>query len=254
MVAFAAPYLLDQNSQTVDDMSAPLQHRIVPRLSSLAAQLANARSYLPAIQKPLTATTTTRASHLSPSSAQYFSSSAKMTHDTMTFKDAVHNRRTIYQLTKKSTISDDKIKEIVTTAVKDVPSSFNSQSARLVVLLKEEHDKFWQIVEDVLRAHVPAEKWEHTGQRIAMFKGAYGTVRLALRNYSRCMKLISRATDPLLRRPRTHQSSPIQTANLCRQIPSVVGTHVGHAPIHALDSLGGGRNGMQSPALQSTSR
>ena len=100
-----------------------------------------------------------------------------MTHDTTNFKEAVHNRRTIYQLTKKSTIPDSKLEEIFTTAIKDVPSSFNSQSARIVVLVKDDHDKFWNTLQDILKAIVPEDKWEHTANRIAMFSGAYGTVR-----------------------------------------------------------------------------
>ena len=100
-----------------------------------------------------------------------------MTHDTTNFKEAVHNRRTIYQLTKKSTIPDSKLEEIFTTAIKDVPSSFNSQSARIVVLVKDVHDKFWNTLQDILKSIVPEDKWEHTANRIAMFSGAYGTVR-----------------------------------------------------------------------------
>ncbi|KAK4561344.1 putative nitroreductase [Recurvomyces mirabilis] len=98
-----------------------------------------------------------------------------MTHDSLTFKEAIENRRSIYQLTKKSPIDDKKIKEIAELVVKQVPSSFNSQSSRVVVLLNEHHDKFWQIVTDILKAHVPEDKWEHTGQRLGGFSGGYGT-------------------------------------------------------------------------------
>jgi predicted oxidoreductase (fatty acid repression mutant protein) len=92
------------------------------------------------------------------------------------FLEAVANRRSIYALNKTSPISDARIEEIVTQLVKDVPSSFNSQSARLVLLLKDEHDKFWDIVRDVLKAIVPESQWEHTGGRIAGFRAGYGTV------------------------------------------------------------------------------
>lgn len=152
-------------------MQAPLQ-RALPRL----------KSFLPGLQKPLTASNTLRSAptlYSKPSRPHNFSTTANMTYDTLTLKDAIHNRRTIYKLTKKSTISDDKLKDILTTAVRDVPSSFNSQSARLVVLVKEEHDKFWQVVTDILKVHVPEDKWEHTGQRLDGFKNAYGTVRHA---------------------------------------------------------------------------
>lgn len=100
--------------------------------------------------------------------------------DKLSFSDAVKHRRTIYQLTKKSTISDDRLKEIVDQAITDVPSSFNSQSSRLVVLIKEKHDQYWQIVEDILKAIVPAEQWDHTAGRLNGFKNAYGTVCYSL--------------------------------------------------------------------------
>jgi len=94
----------------------------------------------------------------------------------LSFLDAVQNRRSIYGLKKSSKISDDRIQEIVKTALNNVPSSFNSQSTRLVVLLKQDHDWFWDTVTDVLKAIVPAEQWEHTGGRLKMFKEGYGTV------------------------------------------------------------------------------
>lgn len=94
----------------------------------------------------------------------------------MSYKDAVTNRRTIYQLTQKSPIPDSKITQIIEAAVKHVPSSFNSQSARLLVLLKDEHTKFWEIVENILKGIVPADSWDHTAQRINGFKNAYGSV------------------------------------------------------------------------------
>ena len=74
------------------------------------------------------------------------------------------------------TISDDRIEAIVSQLVKDVPSSFNSQSSRLVLLLKDEHDKFWDIVRDALKAIVPEDKWESTANRIGGFRAGYGTV------------------------------------------------------------------------------
>jgi predicted oxidoreductase (fatty acid repression mutant protein) len=98
----------------------------------------------------------------------------------MNFLDAVAHRRSIYALTKTSPISDDRIEEIVSKLVKDVPSSFNSQSSRLVLLLKDEHDKFWDIVRDALKAIVPEDKWEPTAGRIAGFRAGYGTVSHAV--------------------------------------------------------------------------
>lgn len=44
-----------------------------------------------------------------------------------------------------------KIKEIVEFAVKYTPSAFNSQTARLVVLFGEAHNKLWDITTETLR-------------------------------------------------------------------------------------------------------
>ena len=52
------------------------------------------------------------------------------------FFEAAKLRCSVYTLTNKSTISDERIKEIVESAVKHAPSSFNVQSARAVILLK----------------------------------------------------------------------------------------------------------------------
>ncbi|KAM5356404.1 hypothetical protein ACJ41O_003050 [Fusarium nematophilum] len=89
---------------------------------------------------------------------------------------AAKNRRTYYALTKDLSISTQRIQEIVNETTLHTPSSFNSQSNRLVVLFGVEHDKLWDITSDALKAIVPAESWESTGQRIAGFKAAAGTV------------------------------------------------------------------------------
>ena len=63
------------------------------------------------------------------------------------FNQLVENRRSIYALGKESPISNKEIQNIVEHSVKHVPSPFNSQSARVVVLLGENHDKLWDINE-----------------------------------------------------------------------------------------------------------
>jgi len=90
--------------------------------------------------------------------------------------DAVKNRRTYYQLNKEVPIDDSRIEEIIKSAVLHVPSSFNSQSSRLVVLLKKEHDQFWDFTLEILKTLTPEDKFDSTKQRINGFKAAYGTV------------------------------------------------------------------------------
>jgi len=92
------------------------------------------------------------------------------------FLETIKNRRTIYALKKESTISDAKIQEIINEVILHVPSSFNSQTTRVVLLVKEEHDKLWDIAKEVLKAIVPEAQWPSTEQRLNGFQGGYGTI------------------------------------------------------------------------------
>lgn len=92
------------------------------------------------------------------------------------FLDAVAARRSIYPLSNSSPISDAKIQDIIKQTITHVPSSFNSQTTRVVLLVKEEHEKLWEIVKEVLKGVVPADGWAATEGKLNMFKAAYGSV------------------------------------------------------------------------------
>ena len=83
-----------------------------------------------------------------------------------TFKQALENRRTYYAIGSESPVSDEKIEEVVQFAVKHVPSSFNSQSTRVVLLLGENHKRLWTITKDILKKIVPAEAFKTTEDKI----------------------------------------------------------------------------------------
>ena len=92
-------------------------------------------------------------------------------------KEALNLRRSYYAVSNKSLISDEEIENIVKFAVKHVPSAFNSQSTRLVLLLGEQHRKFWDIVKETLRKIVSAEAFKATETKVdTSFKAGYGTV------------------------------------------------------------------------------
>ncbi|WP_280671870.1 MULTISPECIES: nitroreductase family protein [unclassified Dysgonomonas] len=93
------------------------------------------------------------------------------------FKEAVLNRRSYYSISNESPISDAQIQEIVEFAVKHVPSAFNSQSTRVVILLGENHKKVWNITKETLRKIVPAEAFGSTETKIDnCFASGYGTL------------------------------------------------------------------------------
>ena len=93
------------------------------------------------------------------------------------FYEDVKARRSIYGIGKERLISDEKLQEVIEYAVKHTPSAFNSQSARVLVLLDENHTKLWnEITKETLRAIVPADQFEATEGRMNGFAGGYGTV------------------------------------------------------------------------------
>jgi len=93
------------------------------------------------------------------------------------FFDAVKTRRTRYALSKDPVISDERIQEIVNEAVKHTPSAFNSQSARVVILLGAQHDRLWDIVKAELKKIMPAEGYSTTEEKVnGAFRSGYGTV------------------------------------------------------------------------------
>ena len=55
--------------------------------------------------------------------------------------DAIKHRRTYYALKNESPISNDELRQIIEQSVKYVPSAFNSQSTRLVVLIGDKDRK-----------------------------------------------------------------------------------------------------------------
>jgi len=92
-------------------------------------------------------------------------------------KEAIENRRSYYSISNQSDISDEEIIDIVNLAVKHVPSPFNSQSTRVVVLFGENHKKLWNIVKETLRKKTSTEKFIDTEKKIdTAFASGHGTV------------------------------------------------------------------------------
>ncbi|HAM63116.1 MAG: nitroreductase [Firmicutes bacterium GWF2_51_9] len=92
------------------------------------------------------------------------------------FTDVLKARRTHYALNKEIQVSDEAIQSLLEDAVLHTPSAFNSQSARVVLLLNGKHDTLWSITREALRKIVPAESFKPTDDKINGFAAAYGTV------------------------------------------------------------------------------
>lgn len=95
----------------------------------------------------------------------------------MSFVNALETRRSQYALTDASPISDQEIADLVKKVVVDVPSAFNSQPQRAVVLFGDASQKLWDIVKETLRKIVTDdEQFKATSAKIDSFAAGHGTV------------------------------------------------------------------------------
>lgn len=92
------------------------------------------------------------------------------------FMEVLKNRRSIYGINSNAPISDEETVKIIKEAVKNVPSAFNNQSAKTVVLFNENHKKLWSIVKETLRKIVPPQNFESTEKKIDSFAVGHGTI------------------------------------------------------------------------------
>lgn len=98
----------------------------------------------------------------------------------MEFLDAVAARYSAYSLDdriEEAGVSFDDVVETVRRIAPAVPSSYNSQTCRLIVLGGDDHRAFWSIVADVLRAKVDdEERFARTEAKLKGFSDAAGTI------------------------------------------------------------------------------
>lgn len=93
------------------------------------------------------------------------------------FKEALEHRRSYYSITKQSPILDEEIEEIINFAVMHVPSAFNSQSTRILLLLGDNHRMLWQIVKNELWKIINPDAFKNAEAKIDYsFASGYGTV------------------------------------------------------------------------------
>ena len=94
-----------------------------------------------------------------------------------TFAEALEHRRTYYSISSDSPVQDEEVVHIIRTAVKYVPSAFNSQTTRVVLLLDEEHRKLWDIVKETLKNRISSEAFAKTEEKIdGCFACGHGTI------------------------------------------------------------------------------
>ncbi|MGB6179079.1 nitroreductase family protein [Carnobacterium sp.] len=93
------------------------------------------------------------------------------------YTDLLKERRSIYALGKNVSVSNEQILDLVKVAMKESPSSFNSQTSRAIVLFGDSHDKLWNLTETALKSVIPeGQDFAPTVGKLNSFRAGYGTV------------------------------------------------------------------------------
>lgn len=93
------------------------------------------------------------------------------------FWEAVKQRRTYYAISNEQVTGDERIHELVGEMVTHLPSPFNSQSSRVVILLGQQHSRLWDLTKAELQKLVPPDSFPATEEKInGCFRSGYGTL------------------------------------------------------------------------------
>lgn len=90
--------------------------------------------------------------------------------------DAFKSRRSIYALNEQLPVAKQSVIDVVEHAILHTPSSFNSQSTRILVLFGEQHKKLWDMCEAQLKDMVGDGDFSSTKGKMAGFRAAAGTI------------------------------------------------------------------------------
>ena len=93
------------------------------------------------------------------------------------FVQAIGHRRTCYHLGPHQLVATDEIIDMLDTVLLNIPSAFNAQSTRLVLLMGEHHLRLWEIVKQRLAEIVASGNLERTREKIdSCFAAGCGTI------------------------------------------------------------------------------
>lgn len=92
----------------------------------------------------------------------------------MNMNEILDNRRSIYSLGKDVSVTNQEIIERIEHTLSRTPSAFNAQTQRVLLLLDQEHELFWN---ETLKLLLPlSENKEKTTSKINSFVKAKGTI------------------------------------------------------------------------------
>lgn len=93
------------------------------------------------------------------------------------YLDVLKKRRSIRKVSEGSPVEDGQLLDMLKGVVDCLPTAYNMQNTRAVLLLGQDHKTLWnEIVLETLRPMVPPEKFGRTETKIAGFAGGHGTI------------------------------------------------------------------------------
>lgn len=91
------------------------------------------------------------------------------------FLELMKKRRSFYQIGNTEVLGKNEIKTIIEEVLQTMPTPYNIQSERVVLLFGQHHKKLWDIVLETLRPLVK-NNFEKTKQNIQNFASGYGSI------------------------------------------------------------------------------
>ena len=92
------------------------------------------------------------------------------------YTDLQAKRRSTYVIGKNTDLSQEEISQAIREAMKNVPTSFNSQTSRLVIVFDEANERVWKEIYDVQKDVLDEATWGMMGPVIEGAGQGVGTV------------------------------------------------------------------------------
>lgn len=93
------------------------------------------------------------------------------------FIDAITKRRSYYHLSDSKIVNDNTIIALVDKLLLTMPTPFNVQSTRIVLLFDEQHRELWNILISIFRNMLSPERFEQSCRKIeSAFMSGCGTI------------------------------------------------------------------------------
>lgn len=93
-----------------------------------------------------------------------------------TIQLGARERRSQYHLNDQLPLNREQMEALIREVIRTTPSGFNSQTARLVLLWGEAHQRLWHVVQETVRPLTAPEQYPNTVAKMDGFRRGAGTI------------------------------------------------------------------------------